>query len=135
MAVYNNFDNYKEEIELSCVQNHGVEIELYSIMAAVIRECCPDISLRDVSARRLIKNETCDLRSVGGFPDFAVLTRSINDFQKLGCIEAKNTFEVFDDYKEQIECHRKTYEKVLFTNGLEWMFWDDTGKTIHGLFI
>lgn len=56
------------------------------------------------------------------------MTRSINDFQKLGCIEAKNTFEVFDDYKEQIECHRKTYEKVLYTNGLEWMFWDDTGK-------
>ena len=52
MAVYNNFEDYKEEIELSCVQNHGVEIELYSIIAAIIRECCHDISLRDVSARR-----------------------------------------------------------------------------------
>ncbi len=57
LAVYNNFEDYKEEIELSCAQNHGVEIELYSIIAAIIREYCPNISLRDVSARRTINDE------------------------------------------------------------------------------
>lgn len=38
MAIYDSFEDYREEIELSCVQNHGVELELYSIIAAVIRE-------------------------------------------------------------------------------------------------
>lgn len=55
MPLYNDFNVYKEEIELSCAQNYGVEIELYSIIASIIREYCPNISLRDVSARRTFK--------------------------------------------------------------------------------
>lgn len=54
MSVLRNFEYYKEEIELALIQNAGVEIELYSIVASMIRESqntCP-LSIRDVSARR-----------------------------------------------------------------------------------
>ncbi len=38
MSVLRNFEYYKEEIELALIQNAGVEIELYSIVASMIRE-------------------------------------------------------------------------------------------------
>jgi len=129
LAVYNNFEDYKEEIELSCAQNHGVEIELYSIIAAIIREYCPNISLRDVSTRRTIKDEDLELKGIGGFPDFVILERKLDAPNIYGCIEAKNTFEVFDAHVNQIEKHIKSFEKVIYTNGLEWRWFE--GKNVE----
>lgn len=128
MAIYDSFEDYREEIELSCVQNHGVELELYSIIAAVIREYCLNISLRDVSARRRIQNDSFDLEGIGGFPDFVVLERVLSESKKLGCIEAKNTYEIFEDHVEQINHHLQSFGKVLYTNGLEWRFFDSTNE-------
>ncbi|WP_022778259.1 hypothetical protein [Butyrivibrio sp. AE3009] len=124
MAVYNDFECYKEEIELSCAQNHGVEIELYSIIASIVREYCPKISLRDVSARRTISNDDLRLEGKGGFPDFVVLNRSMTEPVIKGCIEAKNTYEIYDDHVEQISKHKDSYKRVLYTNGLEWKYFD-----------
>ena len=126
MAIYNVFEDYKEEIELSCVQNHGVELELYSIIASIIREYCPNISLRDVSARRTIKDDDFNLKGMGGFPDFVVLERIKENAKIFGCIEAKNTYEIYEDHIEQIEKHLESYGKVLYTNGLDWRFIDKT---------
>ena len=38
MSVFSNYEDYKEEIELALIQNACVEIELYSIIASMIRE-------------------------------------------------------------------------------------------------
>ena len=38
MSIARDFDDFKEEIELAFAQNACVEIELYSIIASVIRE-------------------------------------------------------------------------------------------------
>ncbi len=128
MAIYDSFEDYREEIELSCVQNHGVELELYSIIAAVIREYCLDISLCDVSDRKRIKNDSFDLEGIGGFPDFVVLERILLESKWLGCIEAKSTYQIFEDHIEQIKNHIKSYGKVLYTNGLDWRFFDSTNE-------
>ncbi len=129
MAIYNCFEDYKEEIELSCVQNHGVELELYSIIASIIREYCPNISLRDVTARRTIQNDDFDLKGIGGFPDFVVLERIMEGAKIFGCIEAKNTYQIYDDHADQINKHIISYRKMLYTNGLEWRFIDLTDKS------
>lgn len=129
MAIYNDFECYKEEIELSCAQNHGVEIELYSIIASIVREYCPKISLRDVSARRTIRNDDFRLEGEGGFPDFVVLNRSMTEPGIKGCIEAKNTYEIYNDHVDQISKHLDSYKRVLYTNGLEWKFFDSEDNT------
>lgn len=51
MSLANNFEEYKKEIDLIINQN-SVEVELYSIIANMIREVHNNISLRDVSTRR-----------------------------------------------------------------------------------
>lgn len=129
MAVYDCFKDYREEIELSCVQNHGIELELYSIIASIIREYCVDISLRDVSARKRIKNDSLSLEGEAGFPDFVVLNRSKENPVRLGCIEAKNTYEIYDDHNSQISKHLSSFRKVLYTNGLEWRFLDQEDES------
>ena len=50
MSIARDFDDFKEEIELAFAQNACVEIELYSIIASVIRESKnkQKLSIRDV---------------------------------------------------------------------------------------
>ena len=76
MRFLKSFKNFKDEIELALIQNGGVEIELYSIIANLIRDSengCK-ISLRDVSSRRKTKISSRYCPS-GRFPDFVVLER------------------------------------------------------------
>ena len=56
MSIARDFDDFKEEIELAFAQNACVEIELYSIIASVIRESKnkQKLSIRDVSSRKRI---------------------------------------------------------------------------------
>ncbi|MBP3241450.1 MAG: hypothetical protein J6M92_13060 [Oribacterium sp.] len=130
MAVDNNFKDYKEEIELSFAQNNGLEIDLYSIIAAIVRKNCKSISLRDVSNRRICKNGIKN-RFFGraGFPDFVVLDRiKQQDAAILGCIEAKNVYVVLENspkYREQLEGHMESFGTVVYTNGLEWRLFDN----------
>ena len=70
MSIARNFDDFKEEIELAFIQNACVEIELYSIIASVIRESNnkQKLSIRDVSSRRKSKISEKFYGS-SGFPD------------------------------------------------------------------
>ena len=90
MSILRNFEYYKEEIELALIQNAGVEIELYSIVASMIRESpnTSPLSIRDVSARRK-SDISMKFYGQAGFPDFVVLAREKDSNAKLyGCIEA-----------------------------------------------
>lgn len=123
-----DFKEYQDEIELAITQNCGVEIELYSLVANLFREVdytrkkCKRISVRDVSARR--KTEESDkYYGESGFPDFIVLERAIKINSKiLGSIEIKRYNVPIKTDDEQVEGHLKSFGKVIYTNGLKWMF-------------
>lgn len=125
------YSDYKDEIELAWIQNSAVECELYSIIASVIRESESGriISLRDVSARRTTENSK-ELKSDAGFPDFVVLKRTKEKKAlKFGCIEIKRP-AVELDMTEQIEKHIDKFGKVIYTNGLLWEFYDHEKNSV-----
>lgn len=128
MILFRNYEYFKEEIELALIQNACVEIELYSIIASIIRESKKQcyLSVRDVSNR---KKTDISKRYYGnaGFPDFVVLSREKNSNAKIyGCIEVKMpTKPLLDATDKQLKGHIKSFGKVLYTNGIHWKFFDN----------
>lgn len=127
MSLANNFERYKDEIELIRAQNR-VECDLYSIIACIIRERKQGnkISLRDVSVRR----ETDFSRlfmGKSGFPDFVIRTRDkSNEASILGAVEIKYVDENLDleNHLEQLSNHLDFYKRVIYTNGLKWRYYE-----------
>lgn len=132
MSIFRNYEYYKEEIELALIQNACVEIELYSIIASMIRESKNPykLSVRDVSARR--RSEISErFHGKAGFPDFVLLKREkIVNADICGCIEAKMPSVLFEDAYGQLEGHMQSFQKVLFTNGIRWVFMDGSMENI-----
>lgn len=132
MSVLRNFEYYKEEIELALIQNAGVEIELYSIVASMIRESqnTSPLSIRDVSARRK-SDISMKFYGQAGFPDFVVLAREKDSNAKLyGCIEVKIPTVSLDGNDEQLNGHIQSFKKVLYTNGIRWIFFENDIKSV-----
>lgn len=127
------FSDYQEELELAWIQNSAVECELYSIVASVIRESesGKGISLRDVSTRRTTENSKY-LKGDSGFPDFVVLERSKSkNAKKYGCIEIKRPEISIDETSDlQLRGHIKSFGKVIYTNGLLWIFYDKSDSAV-----
>lgn len=127
MSVFRDFNYYKEEIELAIIQNSSVEIELYSIVASLIRESknqCK-LSLRDVSNRRKTKHSKA-YYGKSGFPDFVVLEREKkSNPRQYGCIEIKRPTVSLDLCNSQVIGHIQSFKKVLYTNGIRWIFFED----------
>ena len=130
MSIARDFDDFKEEIELAFAQNACVEIELYSIIASVIRESKnkQKLSIRDVSSRK--RSEiSAKFYGLSGFPDFVLLERKKDqDAVIYGCIEAKMSTIALGDNDEQLLGHIKSFGKVIYTNGLNWKFFNDNEK-------
>ena len=131
MISFRDYEYFKEEIELALIQNACVEIELYSIIASIIRESknqCK-LSVRDVSNRR---KSDISKRYYGdaGFPDFVVLKREKDSIAKIyGCIEAKMpTKPLLDENDKQVKGHINFFGKVIYTNGIHWKFFDNSKK-------
>lgn len=123
------FDTYKEELELIDTQNK-VELDLYSIVAFVLRSAkfAKFISLRDVTGRR---ETDFSKKYIGesGFPDFVVRSREkSNNAKVLGAVEIKYLSEDLDNqnHLNQLSGHVTSYKKVIYTNGLEWRFYNDS---------
>lgn len=138
--IKRNFDKFKHELELINRQN-PYECELYSVIACIIRCCMNEegVSLRDVSRIQTYhKQHTDHLKSAGGFPDFVFLG---NEYDKkvleggdmsqknsvLGAVEIKymhrkiyNAKKKRINFETQIKSHIERFEKVIYTNGLEW---------------
>ncbi|QZO76336.1 hypothetical protein HIF96_08620 [Helcococcus kunzii] len=140
MRFLKSFKNFKDEIELALIQNGGVEIELYSIIANLIRDSengCK-ISLRDVSSRRKTKISSRYCPS-GRFPDFVVLEREkVPEPEIFGCIEIKRSVKPLkeEDLKEEIEIYKEDFKKIIYTNGISWKFYgfdnDSNNKIVLG---
>lgn len=129
MTLAKNFKSYKNEIELIKAQN-PVECELYSIIASIMRERknSNNISVRDVSVRRTTDFSE-SFKSESGFPDFVILTKKFrmdkpNNEDILGAIEAKSILDKTLEDSEQLKGHLKKFKKVIYTNGLEWKFYE-----------
>lgn len=125
MGFLRSFKNFKDEIELALIQNRGVEIELYSIIANLIRDSKngSKISLRDVSSRRKteISSKYCPS---GRFPDFIVLEREkVPEPEIFGCIEVKRPVISLKEEDLIEEIYKKDFKKVIYTNGISWKFY------------
>ena len=106
MSFFREYQNYKDEIDLALIQNGCVEIELYSIIASLIRESqnkC-NLSVRDVSNRR--KSPVSEkFYGNAGFPDFVILNREKDpdNITIYGCVEAKMPTIELNKKDEQIQ--------------------------------
>ncbi len=124
MSVFRDFEHFKEEIELAIIQNACVEVELYSVVASMIRESenkCK-ISLRDVSSRRKTKISEV-YYGASGFPDFVVLERKkMANARQYGCVEIKMPTVPLETQGPQIQGHIQSFDKVLYSNGIRWIF-------------
>ena len=64
-----------------------------------------------------------------GFPDFVIRTREkSNDAQNLGAVEVKYVTNDLEKYLEQLKGHIYFYKRVIYTNGLEWRFYNNNLK-------
>lgn len=131
MALFRNYNSYKEEIELALIQNACVEIELYSIVASIIRESNNPrkLSVRDVSSRRK-SSLSRKFYSAVGFPDFVVVERKMTSSPvQYGCIEVKMPTVPLEKHFDQVLGHLQSFKKVLYTNGIRWIYYEDTLET------
>ena len=129
MSFFRDYQNYKDEIDIALIQNGCVEIELYSVIASILRESkngCK-LSVRDVSGRR--KTEISKVYyGDAGFPDFVLLNRDKDPNKPVtiyGCVEAKMPTVKLNEKDEQIQGHIKSFKKVLYTNGIRWILFDN----------
>lgn len=127
LPLANSFTVYKDEIELIQAQNR-VECDLYSVIACIIRESNQggSISLRDVSVRRTT-DFSRPFKGGAGFPDFVIRTREKNENAAiLGAVEIKYIGLDLDleDYIGQLNGHIAFYKQVIYTNGIEWRFYN-----------
>lgn len=63
-----------------------------------------------------------------GFPDFVVRSREKSNTAKIfGAVEIKYLSENLDDqnHLNQLSGHINYYKKVIYTNGLEWRFYNN----------
>lgn len=125
------YSAYIDEIELIQFQNK-VECDLYSILSFIIRNSKQGraISLRDVSVRRTT-DFSKSYKGEAGFPDFVVRTREKSQNAAiLGAVEIKYITVDLDleDNLEQLNGHIDFYKKVIYTNGIEWRYYNQ-GET------
>ncbi len=123
-----NFENYIREVELIIKQNN-VEIELYSLIKDIIFSLSysSKISIRNVSVRRR-SDKSKLFYGMAGFPDLIILSPcfksdEINKDNIYGVVEAKAVGK--DILKtSQLIGHIISYNRVLYTNGFKWIYYE-----------
>lgn len=138
MSLATNYEEFKREVELIIKQN-PLECELYSIVAAIVREAVcagKSISLRDVTLLRKQSNNTnAEDRKyktkdgLYGTVDFLLIHREYTYFSRktnniLGGIEVKALHESLDRFTRQksglFVGAVTTFKSMIYTNGLKW---------------
>lgn len=128
--INNNFlDWYKEEISLILKYN-PIEYEMYSCISYILRSI-GDISLRDVHKCDSRTNYTKRFMSIKGTPDFAIMSRDINNDNVYGVVEIKLPTKTYiqgrlDYWKniQQVKAQLNKFKNVIYTNGIEWRFYN-----------
>lgn len=147
MSLANNYDDFKREIDLIIKQNPS-EFELYSIVVSILRERenTKNLSIRDVSRLNQIYNRQYQTDrmykmedSKYGAIDFLIMEPEYSYSKRnkkciLGAIEIKAVYSKLDSEKErkvQFAKSLETFGKLLYTNGIEWRFYEynkDSGE-------
>lgn len=88
-------------------------------------------SLRDVSSRRRSKSEKEKVfYGIGGFPDFCVMSKDFEGDRPMkekayGAVEVKYIGSGMSKRDLlQLHCHILWFNKVLYTNGLDWKYYN-----------
>lgn len=147
MSIANDFQDYKMELELIIKQNPE-EAELYSIAMAILRErkSSKHLSIRDVHLLRQTYNHQMQKERMYqtddknyGATDLLIMDRnyrydaSNNEKYIYGAVEIKALGLSLDAEmakKTQVQKTLETFHKLLYTNGLEWRFYDDQKSTV-----
>lgn len=131
------WEEYISEIELIEKQNN-TEHDLYNIIANVLRErlAFKKVSIRDVGDRkRTVEEKEKAFWGLRGFPDFVILSRDYVPIAKsierkliYGVVEAKYVDKpLLEDWRDRLQFvgHLLWFEKVIYTNGIEWRFYNN----------
>jgi len=132
------WEDYISEIELIKKQNN-VEYDLYTVIANVLRErkTFKNTSLRFVGERkRTASAKEKVFWALRGFPDFVILGKDYepaeNDTDRklvYGAVEAKAVGRpILESKNDQLQFigHLLWFGKVIYTNGLDWYFYENT---------
>lgn len=122
-------EKYKEDVALILKYN-PIEYEMYSFISDIIRNTV-DISLRDVHKCDKRSKYTTKFYCKKGTPDFAIMSRNINDEKVYGSVEVKMPTATYTQGKlnyweniEQFEAQLEKFKNVIYTDGIEWRFYN-----------
>lgn len=142
------FQEYKLELHLAYNQhpNDNREEELYSIIATILRETYSKniyekklYSIRDVHLSPHPRNNL--LYGKAGYPDLVIFSQELQDDRDnneianiWGAVEIKAIGLInYNKDKKHILGEIDTFTKVLYTNGLFWIFYDNHQKKASSL--
>ena len=142
------FKEYKLELHLAYNQHprDNREEELYSIIAAILRETYSEniynkklYSIRDVHLAPYHRNNL--LYGKAGYPDLVIFSQKLEDDRDekeianiWGAVEIKAIGLIkYNKDKKHILGEIDSFKKVLYTNGLFWIFYDNSKKKVKSL--
>ncbi|MCM1506550.1 MAG: hypothetical protein NC177_05370 [Ruminococcus flavefaciens] len=138
------YDDYKRELDLIVRQNN-IELELYSIIACIMRSCenMKKLALREVSSMSQKAEYQKSFQSEKGFVDFIIADTSFSSddspqeaIKKIyGCIEAKAICINLNNtkYDNQISSELNKFGKLIYTNGIEWRYYELDNNNVKKL--
>lgn len=141
------FSEYELELRLAFLQHpkDSREEELYSLILSLMRNVYSKkiyedriFSIRDVHHSPKVRRET--LFGISGYPDLAIYSQKLKDdtdskeFDKIfGVVEAKAIGGTYKYDEPHIVGEIQYYKKVLFTNGILWVYYNEYEKKVNSL--
>lgn len=141
------FSEYELELRLAYLQHpkDSREEEVYSLILSLMRDVyCKKIyteklySIRDIHRSPPVRRDT--LYGKSGYPDLAIYSQKLKDDTDsadldniLGVVEAKAIGETYERDREHILGEIEFYKKVLYTNGILWVYYNENEKKVESL--
>lgn len=141
------FYEYELELRLAFLQHpkDSREEEVYSVILSLLREVYSKkiykervFSIRDIHQSPPVRRDV--LYGKSGYPDLAIYSQRLKDdtdseeLEKIfGVVEAKAIGGTYKRDREHILGEIEYYKKVLYTNGLLWVFYNEYEKKVESL--
>lgn len=141
------FSEYELELRLAFSQHpkDNREEEIYSLILSIMRNVYSKkiydekvFSIRDIHQSPPVRRDT--LYGESGYPDLAIYSQNLKDdtdredFKNiLGIVEAKAIGGTYKRDREHILGEINYYKKVLYTNGILWVYYNKDEKNVESL--
>lgn len=141
------FSEYELELRLAFSQHpkDNREEEIYSLILSIMRNVyCEKIydekvfSIRDIHQSPPVRRDV--LYGKSGYPDLAIYSQKLKDDTDwgdleniLGVVEAKAIGGTYKRDSEHILGEIDHYKKVLYTNGILWVYYNKKEKPVKSL--